>query len=423
MKILLRNSLLRYIIISFTTLIISASSVYAAEVSILAVWGGDEEAGFRELLNGFTAETGIAINYEGDRDVQEVVKQRLAGGNPPDIAIIPRPGEIAALAKAGALVPLPDLIDENYINENYGKGMVDLGIHSGVFYALPVKAISKSTVWYKPQSFNDLGVEIPDTWDELMAITDKYNAAGKTPWAMGGRDGWTLTDWFENIYVRVAGPEKYHQLFVTHELEWTDASVVEAMGYFRQIVDPESNILGGGEGSISTGFIEGMDNMLLDKAEMYYEGGFMGGIAKANFPDLTCGEDYAWFTFPSIKPEYGKGIVVGGDFAVVFNDNPDVRAFMKYLAGEKGNTAWASAPKGAIISVNKNVPLDVYSPCIALEAADLAGADILVFDGSDMATPAVGGDAMFVGLQDFVAEPDSVNDVLSFIEDAADNSY
>ncbi|SVD57254.1 uncharacterized protein METZ01_LOCUS410108, partial [marine metagenome] len=277
--------------------------------------------------------------------------------NPPDIAIIPRPGEIAALAKAGALVPLPDLIDENYINENYGKGMVDLGIHSGVFYALPVKAISKSTVWYKPQSFNDLGVEIPDTWDELMAITDKYNAAGKTPWAMGGRDGWTLTDWFENIYVRVAGPEKYHQLFVTHELEWTDASVVEAMGYFRQIVDPESNILGGGEGAISTGFIEGMDNMLLDKAEMYYEGGFMGGIAKANFPDLTCGEDYAWFTFPSIKPEYGKGIVVGGDFAVVFNDNPDVRAFMKYLAGEKGNTAWASAPKGSVISVNKNVPL------------------------------------------------------------------
>ena len=40
-----------------------------------------------------------------------------------------------------------------------------------------------------------------------------------------------------------------------------------------------------------------------------------------------------------------------------------------------------------------------------------------------MATPAVGGDAMFVGLQDFVADPDSVNDVLEFIEDAADNSY
>ena len=423
MKIKFMQSLLNFAIISVTTLIVSITSAFAAGVSILAVWGGDEEAGFRQLLDGFTAETGIAYTYEGQRDVQEVVKTRLAGGNPPDVAIIPRPGEIAALAKAGALVPLSTLLDEDYINANYGKAMVDLGMHFGEFYALPVKASSKSTFWYKPQSFKDLGVETPDTWDELMVIADKYLAAGKTPFAMGGRDGWTLTDWFENIYVRVAGPEKYHQLFVTHELEWTDASVVEAMGYFRQIVDPDTKIMGGAEGAISTGFIEGMDAMLQDKAEMYYEGGFMGGIAKQNFPDLTCGKDYSWFTFPSINPEYGKAIMGGGDFAVAFSDTPDARAFWKYLAGAKGNTAWASAPKGAIISVNKNVPLDVYSPCIALEAADLAGADILVFDGSDMATPAVGGDAMFVGLQDFVAEPDSVNDVLSFIEDAADNSY
>ena len=76
-----------------------------------------------------------------------------------------------------------------------------------------------------------------------------------------------------------------------------------------------------------------------------------------------------------------------------------------------------------IISQNKNVPLSVYDECIGKEAAQIGGATIAVFDGSDMAPPAVGGDAMFVGLQDFVAEPDSVNDVLEFIEDAADNSY
>ena len=423
MKIRLVQLLLKFVIISFTTLFVSISSAFAAGVSILAVWGGDEEAGFRQLLDGFTAETGISYTYEGDRDVQEVVKQRLAGGNPPDVAIIPRPGEIAALAKAGALIPLSSMLDEDYINANYGKAMVNLGMHYGEFYALPVKASSKSTFWYKPQSFKDLGVEPPDTWDELLAIMDKYLAAGKTPIAMGGRDGWTLTDWFENIYVRVAGPEKYHQLFVTHELEWTDASVVEAMGYFRQIVDPESNILGGGEGSISTGFIEGMDNMLLDKAGMYYEGGFMGGIATANFPDLTCGEDYTFFTFPSIKPELGKPIVLGAGFAVVFNDRPEVREFMKYMMSEEGNTLWAKAPKGKRLSANKNVPLDLYDTCSSLEAEAMVNSSIAVFDGSDLATPAVGGDAMFVGLQDFVAEPDSVNDVLEFIEDAADNSY
>ena len=98
MKIKFMQSLLKFVIISVTTLIVSITSAFAAGVSILAVWGGDEEAGFRQLLDGFTAETGIAYTYEGQRDVQEVVKTRLAGGNPPDVAIIPRPGEIAALA-------------------------------------------------------------------------------------------------------------------------------------------------------------------------------------------------------------------------------------------------------------------------------------------------------------------------------------
>ena len=182
-------------------------------------------------------------------------------------------------------------------------------------------------------------------------------------------------------------------------------------------------MLGGGEGAISTGFIEGMDNMLLDKAGIYYEGGFMGGIATANFPDLTCGEDYTFFTFPSIKPELGKPIVLGAGFAVVFNDRPEVREFMKYMMSEEGNTLWAKAPKGKRLSVNKNVPLDLYDTCGSLEADAMANSSIAVFDGSDLATPAVGGDAMFVGLQDFVADPDAVDDILEYIEDAADNSY
>ena len=421
MKILLRNTFLRYIIISFTTFILSVSS-YAAEVSIMATWGGDEEAGYRELLNGFTAKTGIDYIYEGDRDVQETVKQRLAGGNPPDVAILPRPGEMVALIKAGALIPLDEMLDQDYIDANYGAGMVGLGSYEGKFYGLPNAPNSKSTVWYKPQSFKDLGVEIPDTWDELMAITEKYKAAGQTPWAMGGRDGWTLTDWFENIYIRVAGPEKYQQLFVTHEIEWTDSSVLEAMEYVKQFYSAD-NLLGGPEGALATGFIEAMDDVVQGKAEMYYLAGFMKGIAEENNPDKKCGKDFATFEFPSIKPEYGKPVVIGGDFAVAFNKDPETVAFMNYLASEKASTDWASAPVGAIISPNKNVPLSVYDECIGKEAAQIGGATIAVFDGSDLATPAVGGDAMFVGLQDIVADPDSLMDILEFIEDAADNSY
>jgi ABC-type glycerol-3-phosphate transport system substrate-binding protein len=314
-----------------------------------------------------------------------------------------------------------DIIDEATLTANYSDGALGFGTVNDTVYGLLAKANSKSTFWYKPASFADLGVTPPDTWDELLAIVDAYVAAGKTPLSIGGLDGWTLTDWFENIYIRVAGPEAYDQLFVTGEVKWTDATVVEAMERFQEIISPTSDKLAGGAaGSLSTGFIDAFDVVLNDDAEMYYEGGFMGSFAAQNFPDLVGGEDYAFFPFPEIDPQYGKPVVGGGDLAAVFNDTPEVRELLKFLASPEANTVWASADKGAVISPNSQVSLDVYeNPLTRLEAEAVLTASIFVFDGSDLADPAVGGDAMFTGLQEFIDDPDDIDGVLEFIESVA----
>lgn len=413
------------------TKIVEVTPVAAVKpVTVMATWGGDEEAGFREVLDAFTEKTGIPYVYEGTRDVTVVVKSRVAGGNPPDVAMLPRPGEMAALARQGAILPLDavrgdEILPPDILTDNYSKAWIDLGTVDGLFYGLTVKANSKSTFWYKPASFETLGVDPPDTWDELLAIADAYLANGQTPYSMGGLDGWTLTDWFENIYVRIAGPEMYLKLFVAHEVEWTDPTVVEAMERFREIVDPDTKLAGGAEGALSTGFIDAFDVVLRDDpgAEMYYEGGFMSSFAESNFPNLICGEDYAFFEFPEINPEWGKPVVGGGDLAVVFVDRPEVRELIRFLASEEANTIWASAERGPVVSPNKNVALDVYSPCKALEAAQLTQAETFVFDGSDLAPPAVGGDAMFTALQDFVDDPGRLDEDLEFLEQVADQSY
>jgi len=399
-------------------------------VTVMANWGGDEEAGFREVLDAFTAETGIPYVYEGTRNLGVLVRSRIAGGNPPDVAMIPRPGEVAEFARQGAILPLDgvrgdEILPPDTLAANYSQAWIDLGTVDGYFFGLTVKANSKSTFWYKPASFEALGVEPPEKWEDLTAIADAYLANGQTPYSIGGLDGWTLTDWFENIYVRIAGPEMYRKLFVTHEVEWTDATVAEAMERLGEIVDPPTKLAGGVEGSLSTGFIDAFNIVLRDDpgAEMYYEGGFMSSFAEQNFPDLVGGEDYAFFPFPEINPEWGKPVVGGGDLAVVFRDRPEVREFIRFLASAEANTIWASAEKGAVVSPNKNVPLDVYPPLKALEAAQLTQAAAFVFDGSDLAPSAVGGDAMFTGLQDFVQNPGDLDRILAFLEEGADRSY
>jgi len=260
----------------------------AAEVepiSVMAGWGGDEETGFREVLDAFTAKTGIPYVYEGTRNLGVVLRSRVAGGNPPDVAINPRPGEVAEWARDGVILPLDGVVGDeilppDLLTDNYSQAWIDLGTVDGSFYGLTVKANSKSTFWYKPASFEALGVEPPATWEELIAIGDAYLANGQTPYAIGSLDGWTLTDWFENIYSRVAGPDMYRKLFVTHEVEWTDPTVVEAMERFREIVDPSTKLAGGVEGTLSTGFIDAFNLVLRDDpgVEMYYEGGFMSSF-------------------------------------------------------------------------------------------------------------------------------------------------
>ncbi len=399
-------------------------------VTILASWGGDEEAGFREVLDAFTAKTGIPYKYEGSRNVTVLLKSRVAGGNPPDVAMLPRPGEMAEFARQGAILPLDgvrgdEILPPDILTDNYSQAWVDLGTVDGLFYGLTVKANSKSTFWYKPASFEALGVEPPETWDELLAIADAYLANGQTPYAMAGGSPWTFTDYFENIYVRIAGPEQYLKLFVTHEVEWTDPTVVEAMERFRELVDPETKMFGGSEGALSTGFPDGFYVILRDDpgAEMFYEGGFMSSFGEQQFPDLVCGEDYAFFEFPEIDPAWGKPVVGGGDLAVVFVDRPEVREFIRFLASPEANTIWASAEAGSVVSPNSNVSLDVYPPCKALEAAQLTQAAAFVFDGSDLAPSAVGGDAMFVALSDFIDNPADIAGVLEFLEEVADRSY
>jgi len=398
-----------------------------AQVSILANWGGDEEAGFRAVLDA----SGVAYSYEGNRDSTVVLKSRVAANNAPDIAILPRPGEVAAYARQGSLIPLnqgqgDDILPTSILNANYGKAWIDLGTVDGKFYGLIAKANSKSTFWYKPASLRALGASVPNTWDDLLKLEDRYIAAGKTPLSIGAQDGWTLTDWFENIYVRMVGPDPYMKLHVTHEVKWTDPTVVAAIQKFIQVFTPQDKKLAGGtSGTLSTGFIDAFSLILRPSpaAELYYEGGFMSSFAEQNFPKLVGGKDYDFFDFPSVDAKWGKPVVGGGDLIVVFNKNADATKLVRWLAGKQANTIWASAKKGSVVSPNKQVSLSVYPTLKGKEAKQLTTAAIFVFDGSDLAPAAVGGDAEFTALQKIIKDPDHYMDALQDLEDVAARSY
>jgi alpha-glucoside transport system substrate-binding protein len=396
------------------------------EITIFSLWGGSEQEAFQKVLTQFTKDTGIRTKYESARDFLPVIRTRLAADNPPQMAIIPRPGFVAELANDDVLIPLEDLgLDPDEINENYSETWTNLATVDDTVYGVVAKANSKSTVWYKPNSFQENGFEVPTTWEQLIDITKQYKAKGKTPWAVGAQGGdnsWTLTDWFEQIYVRQAGPEKYSQLFETGEVKFNDQSVKDALNEMVKIVN-DQYVEGGIDTALGISFVDGISRVFgkTSKAEMYYEGGFVGGIAidQVN-KSLKPGTDIDFFEFPQIG-EGDAGLVVGsGDVASAFVNNEDVAKLMEYLSTPEAGRIWVST--GAIASPNEAVPEDAYpNQLVVKEAKQLKEAETFRFDGSDL-LPGTLGQNFGTLLQGIIKTPDNMDKLLDDYQSDAEQA-
>jgi alpha-glucoside transport system substrate-binding protein len=398
-------------------------------ITVIAQWGGGERDGFQKVIDAFTAKTGITVNYEQSRSLEALVRTRVAGGNPPDIVFYSRPGPIAEWAKAGLLVPLDEpvgkeILDPKAVDAALGKSSQDLGRVNGSLYGFLFKADSKSTFWYKPASLKAIGGTVPKTWDELIALANKYKAAGKTPFGSGGKDGWVLTDWFENILARVATPKVYNDLHVTHKVAWTDPSVKKALTLFAQLFGTPGYFPGGGQGVIGTQFTEGIAQAFgkTPTAEMFYEGGFVGTIIATDVnKDLKAGTDYDFFTFPTIDATYGSPITGGGDLAIMFKDTPEGRALMQYIVTKDAADIYAATGNGTpskLVDASK-IPSDLARKL----HEQIANASVFLFDGSDLAPSALGGDYEFTALQDLVTHPGDVDRIAQGLENFAKTAY
>jgi len=195
-------------------------------ITVMSLWGGSEQESFQKVLDAFKTKTGITANYESVRqNYATTLQTRISGGNPPDVAIIPGIGFLRQFARQGSLKKISDLgIDPNSLKPNYPPGILEIGQVDGTQYAIMVKFNSKSTMWYRPDKFKTLGVQKPTDYASFTKLLADIKAKGQVPLGLGAGDSWTLTDWFESVYVRQAGPDKYDQLF-SGKLPWTDPSV------------------------------------------------------------------------------------------------------------------------------------------------------------------------------------------------------
>lgn len=359
------------------------------QILVTSLWGGAEEAAFQEVLAAFEEQSDVDVTYEANRtDYQSVIRTRLQGGNPFDVAIVPGIAFFRQLATEGSLIPLSDLgIELSDIEGQFAPGMLDYGNVDDVQYGFMAKLNGKASIFYSPERFEDMGVAPVETWDDLVQLTEDIKAAGSTPWALGAGDSWTLTDWFEIMYIKEHGVEAYDTLF-SPEGDWTDPTVTATIDRWTSLMT-EDNVADGINGSLSTLFVDAVAKVFSTSpsAELYFGGSFVGGIATGQDvnPDLAGQEGTAidWFPFPTIEGN-GEGLVTfGGDQIAAMVADTDTAEFLQYMLSTEAAEVWAS--QGTVYVPNTNVDPSTYPTVIMQKDAELINAaEALRFDGSDL---------------------------------------
>jgi len=388
------------------------------EIEVMWIRGADHPEGqaFIEVLDAFTAATGIEVNYNGvGDDLATILSTRVTGGDPPDVAVLAQPGLLRDLVSRGAAQPLSQTAQDN-MSANYAQVWADLATVDGTLYGVYFKAGNKSLVFYDVQVFEDLNITPPTTWDEWIAVSQTLSDNGYTALAVAGADGWTLSDWFENAYVRTAGPESYDAL-TNHEIPWTDQSVKDALAVLEELIANPEFVAGGRDGALTTGFVLAITTVFGTGDAVMVEGpGDIAGIAKEE-AGAEVGTDLDFFPFPSIDGS-PPAVLGGGDVAVALTDNPGAMALLEFLSSLEGGETVVGT--GSFTSPNKNVDLSLYGDDLNRSIAEgLVNAEIFVFDLSDLVPAAFGGTAgagIWGGLQNWLQNPGNVDAVLAQIE-------
>lgn len=393
-------------------------------ISVAAVWTGAEQEAFEAVLEAFTEETGIEAEYgsTGD-DVGAFLGTQIEGGSPPDVAMLPQPGLLRDLAGDGSLVEASNEVASE-LDANYAPVWKDLGSVDGALYGVYFKAANKSTWWYNIAALEQAGVEPPTDWDEMLETAQTVNASG-VPWvSMGGADGWTLTDWFENIYIRTAGPDLYDQL-AAHEIPWTDPSVIDALNVFAELIGDGSSIAGGVDGALNTDFPTSVTQVFQDppKAATVYEGDFVAGVITGE-TDAAAGEDFDFFDFPAIDGS-PAAVVGGGDVAVALSESASAQELLRFLATPEAAEVWAEI--GGFTSPNQNLDTSIYPDDLTRRSAEaVAGAEVFRFDLSDLQPAEFGGTVgrgLFLRFQDFLKSPDDAEGIAQALEKDAAKAF
>ena len=381
-------------------------------------WIDSPEADALEAeLAAFTTENRVEVVYEEYFGFDDLI-DRITGPEPPDVIISPQPATLLELAPF--LVDLGEFVNESSLRRDFGDYLIDLASADDAVLGAPIKVDLKSLVWYKPEMFAAKGYAIPQTFTELVALSDQMVANGDTPWCNyvenGFATGWLGTDWVEDLLLSTDGPTVYDE-WVDHTVLFQDPRVEVAFERFMFMMDTPGYVFERGL-LTSVPFFINVLPLGFGDCLMHKQASFLASLIPSFGFDL---EEFAAFKFPAVNTEFADSALGGGAYLAALNERAEVRQLVRYMLSQQfGRTALVDL--GGWLLPNVRFDLHRYGDDLTRSFAEIVQAGITAgqyrFDGSDLMPPVIGAGEFWFGIRDLLDGVRTIPQVLADIDAA-----
>jgi len=373
----------------------------------------NNQAPMEAVADAYREKTGLDVNVTiaDTSQYQSTLRTQLSSGTAPDVFTVwaggGNPGAIEVLQDAGYLL---DLSDQDWVS-SIDPGTAETMQIDGATYGLPSKLDAVGTI-YNTKTLDELGLEVPSTYSELLTYCQDVREEGKVAFALG-----IQTDWVTQL--------------IPYALSATTV-YGQAPDFDEQLTDGSATFAGSGWADTFDKYLEMRDAGCFNddplgtdvtaSYELVNSGEAVGVVqVLASYPQIasTAPDDTEFGFFPLPADDSGTNPIprgIGVSFAVNASAENQLNAvdFVDWLSGPEATEIWFDTAPGLPALTDTEVDLDPVMQ---------AAADIIAEDRTapmpDQGWPsAKPQDALFVGVQQLFSDQASVDDVLSSMDEA-----
>jgi len=392
-----------------------AGSAQAATLTMnIAFKGASQRAVWQQVIDEFKkAHPGTDVNVSFiDEEAYKVQLPGWLSTAPPDIVNWHDGERMAYYAQRGLFDDLTGDWNKNGWNSTYASTK-EASSYKGKQYAAPTVYYSWG-MFYRKDLFQKVGIaDEPKTWDQFLDACKKLKAAGITPIAVAGRDAWTLAGWFDYLDLRLNG-NAFHQKLMAGESAVHRSSVKKVYTTWKQLIDAGYFI----DNSLSYDLDSAQPFLFQGKAAMMLMGTFItGGFPASVKPEM------GYFQFPIIDskvPTAEDGPVESLHIPSKAKNKADAHAFLAFVETPEIGAQLATG-LGSLSANSKSPEPEEPISKIGFQILANTKGGIAQFYDRDM-TKEMADEGM-KGMQQFVADPSKLDEVLAQLEQTRQRIY